>query len=181
LQDANATMAETRLAVVSFDFSGSIFPGYTSGMYPAAPEHTARARDSVDRAISPRPFQCNLPGLILSRLETWLHCFLTTAYAFFAVMGVSQVIRFGALIACTYAAPFEERNSKPKSFLKEIRNSTWVIGNEIWNTTQGRQYANKLWYKGKDRVGDAVGHYVSYSTLTYPMVCIGGQLLTDSI
>lgn len=68
------------------------------------------------------------------------------------------------LAALVAAAPLEDRAKKPKSFLKELGNSTWVIGNEIWNVTQNRQYANRLWYKGKDRVGDAVGHYVSYST-----------------
>ena len=68
------------------------------------------------------------------------------------------------LAALAAAAPVEERAKKPKSFLKDLGNSTWVIGNEIWNATQNRQYANKLWYNGKDRVGNAVGHYVSYST-----------------
>jgi rhamnogalacturonan endolyase len=70
-----------------------------------------------------------------------------------------QILGFAAVVA---AAP--SANSKqPKSFLKELGNSTWVLGNEIWNVTQNRQYADQLWYKGKDRVGDAVGHYVSYN------------------
>lgn len=78
--------------------------------------------------------------------------------------------RFTTFAACaalaTLAAgvPLEERAKKPKSFLKELGNSTWVLGNDIWNVTQNRQYANQLWYKGADRVGKAVGHYVSYST-----------------
>lgn len=72
-------------------------------------------------------------------------------------MGVVQFVCFAALVA---ASPLEKR---PKSFLKEVGNSTWVLGNELWNVTQNRQYANQLWYKGKDRVGNAVGHYVSYS------------------
>jgi rhamnogalacturonan endolyase len=75
-----------------------------------------------------------------------------------------SALKFLGLAALAAAAPVEERAKKPKSFLKEIGNSTWVIGNEIWNVTQNRQYANTLWYKGKDRVGKAVGHYVSYST-----------------
>lgn len=53
--------------------------------------------------------------------------------------------------------------TKPQSFLTQVDNSTWILGNGIWNVTQHRQYANKLNYKGKDRVGNAVGHYVSYS------------------
>ena len=75
-------------------------------------------------------------------------------------MGVFKFLGLAALVA---AAPLEQRAKQPKSFLKELGNSTWVIGNGIWNVTQNRQYANQLWYKGKDRVGDAVGHYVSYS------------------
>ena len=74
-----------------------------------------------------------------------------------------SALKFLGLAALAAAAPVEERAKKPKSFLKELGNSTWIIGNEIWNVTQNRQYADKLWYKGKDRVGDAVGHYVSYS------------------
>lgn len=37
------------------------------------------------------------------------------------------------------------------------------MGNDVWNMTQGRQYGVKLYYKDHDCVGDAVGHYVSYS------------------
>ncbi|KAK8024028.1 hypothetical protein PG993_012094 [Apiospora rasikravindrae] len=48
-------------------------------------------------------------------------------------------------------------------FFQELGNNTWVIGNEIWNMTQGRQYGVKLYYKDHDCVGDAVGHYVSYN------------------
>ncbi|KAH7091595.1 rhamnogalacturonate lyase-like protein [Paraphoma chrysanthemicola] len=76
---------------------------------------------------------------------------------------LSNICSFGGLVALVAAVPLEERAKKPKSFLKEVGNSTWVLGNEIWNVTQNRQYANQLWYKGKDRVGNAVGHYVSYN------------------
>lgn len=57
--------------------------------------------------------------------------------------------------------------SKPASgpFLTQVDNTTWVLGNEIWNVTQEQTYGVKLMYKGKDCVGDAVGHYVSYSML----------------
>jgi rhamnogalacturonan endolyase len=48
-------------------------------------------------------------------------------------------------------------------FLTAVDNQTWIIGNEIWNMTQGHQYGVKLYYKDHDCVGDAVGHYVSYS------------------
>ncbi|KAK6856949.1 hypothetical protein PG995_007136 [Apiospora arundinis] len=48
-------------------------------------------------------------------------------------------------------------------FLQELGNETWVIGNEIWNMTQGRQYGVQLFYRDHNCVGDAVGHYVSYN------------------
>jgi hypothetical protein len=79
-----------------------------------------------------------------------------------------SAIKFLGLAALALAAPLEERAKKPKSFLKELGNSTWVLGNDIWNVTQNRQYANKLMYKGADRVKNAVGHYVSYSAFMIP-------------
>ena len=78
-------------------------------------------------------------------------------------MGGLKLLGLAALASSTFAAPLEERAKQPKSFFKEVGNSTWIIGNDVWNVTQNLQYANKLWYKGKDRVGQAVGHYVSYS------------------
>ncbi|PSN72622.1 rhamnogalacturonate lyase-like protein [Corynespora cassiicola Philippines] len=78
-------------------------------------------------------------------------------------MGVLKCLSLATVFGLTLAAPVEERAAKPKSFLNELGNSTWVIGNDVWNVTQGRQYATKLMYKGKDRVGQAVGHYVSYN------------------
>jgi hypothetical protein len=54
-----------------------------------------------------------------------------------------------------------------KSFFKQLDTRTWVFGNELWNVTQGPQYAKKLYFQGKDLVGDAWGHYVSYSTYLY--------------
>jgi rhamnogalacturonan endolyase len=78
-----------------------------------------------------------------------------------------SALKFLGLAALVAATPLEERAKKPKSFLKDLGNSTWVLGNDIWNVTQHRQYANKLMYKGADRVKNAVGHYVSYSTSCY--------------
>ena|SRR5690242_583407 len=78
-------------------------------------------------------------------------------------MGGFKLLSLAALAGSSFAAPLEERAKQPKSFFNEVGNSTWVIGNDVWNVTQNIQYANKLWYKGKDRVGQAVGHYVSYS------------------
>ena len=78
-------------------------------------------------------------------------------------MGGFKLLSLAALASSTLGAPLEERAKQPKSFFKDIGNSTWVIGNDVWNVTQNLQYAKKLWYKGKDRVGQAAGHYVSYS------------------
>lgn len=78
-------------------------------------------------------------------------------------MGGFKLLGLAALAGSSLAAPLQERAEQPKSFFQEVGDSTWVIGNDVWNVTQNLQYANKLWYKGKDRVGNAVGHYVSYS------------------
>lgn len=78
-----------------------------------------------------------------------MRCWISSLVAFVASWGVLNAS----------GAEFPDR----KSFLKEIDASTWVIGNDLWNVTQGRQYAKKLYYQGKDLVGDAWGHYVSYS------------------
>ncbi|KAH8896552.1 polysaccharide lyase family 4 protein [Thozetella sp. PMI_491] len=48
-------------------------------------------------------------------------------------------------------------------FLQQVDNETWILGNDLWNMTQQRTYGVKLMYKGRDCVGEAVGHYVSYN------------------
>ena len=48
-------------------------------------------------------------------------------------------------------------------FLTAVDNQTWIIGNDVWNMTQGPIYGVELFYKERDCVGGAVGHYVSYS------------------
>ncbi|CAJ2503892.1 Uu.00g112860.m01.CDS01 [Anthostomella pinea] len=63
-------------------------------------------------------------------------------------------------IACVRLAPSPAAIGP---FLTQINNETWIIGNEIWNVTQGRQYGVKLLYNDRDCVGQAVGHYVSYN------------------
>lgn len=52
-------------------------------------------------------------------------------------------------------------------FLQELDGS-WVIGNDLWNITQGAVYGKPLYYKDKDVIGEAVGHYVGYSTIRTP-------------
>lgn len=48
-------------------------------------------------------------------------------------------------------------------FLHKLNDTAHVIGNDLWNVTIGQQYGVKLYYKNQDLVGDAWGHYVSYS------------------
>lgn len=54
----------------------------------------------------------------------------------------------------SYGEPFLIRGNK----------ETYVIGNDLWNVTVGPTFATKLLYKGVNLVGNASGHYVSYST-----------------
>lgn len=49
-------------------------------------------------------------------------------------------------------------------FFMAVNDTEHIIGNDIWNITIGYTYGTKLYYKNHDCVGNAVGHYVSYST-----------------
>ncbi|KAJ8109735.1 hypothetical protein OPT61_g7240 [Boeremia exigua] len=44
-------------------------------------------------------------------------------------------------------------------FLQQVSSTQWIIGNDIWNLTQGATYATNLQYQGLDAVGTAKGHY----------------------
>lgn len=79
-----------------------------------------------------------------------------------------SVLNASVLLASvlTRAHPVVERAAGP--FLSQVDNETWVIGNELWNLTQQRTYGVKLFYNERDLVGDAAGHYVSYSNYTDP-------------
>ncbi|KAF2754441.1 putative rhamnogalacturonase [Pseudovirgaria hyperparasitica] len=60
-------------------------------------------------------------------------------------------------------------------FLQILNATHSVIGNDHWNVTQGFAYATKLYHKNQDLVGNAVGHYVSYSlspTSNHPVIDI---------
>lgn len=52
---------------------------------------------------------------------------------------------------------------KKGPFLQILNETHSIIGNDLWNITQGPTFATKLFYKDHDCIGDAVGHYVSYS------------------
>ncbi|KAK3941932.1 polysaccharide lyase [Diplogelasinospora grovesii] len=67
-----------------------------------------------------------------------------------------------ATVGVTDAVPTQQ-SAAAGPFLKTVDSQTWVIGNEIWNMTQGSIYGVKLYYKERDCVGRAVGHYVSYN------------------
>ncbi|KZV60869.1 polysaccharide lyase family 4 protein [Peniophora sp. CONT] len=47
-------------------------------------------------------------------------------------------------------------------FLQTL-NGSWIIGNDLWNVTQGTVYGKPAYFNGKDIVGEAVGHYVGYN------------------
>jgi len=49
-------------------------------------------------------------------------------------------------------------------FLQQVSSSEWIIGNDVWNLTQGATYATKLLYQGSDIVGQARGHYAGVGT-----------------
>jgi rhamnogalacturonan endolyase len=56
-------------------------------------------------------------------------------------------------------------------FLEDNGDGTWIIGNDVWNVTQEKIYGSKLYYKDQELVGEATGHYVSYSKpSTLPLV-----------
>lgn len=47
-------------------------------------------------------------------------------------------------------------------FLTQVDTQTWVFGNDLWNVTEGKNYATKLFSSilpGHDLVGGASGHY----------------------
>ncbi|KAJ0162431.1 Rhamnogalacturonate lyase [Colletotrichum tanaceti] len=68
------------------------------------------------------------------------------------------VAALGGLVSNALAAP-----TQAEPFLTQIDTQTWIIGNDVWNMTQGPKYGVKLNYKNRDLVGNAVGHYVSYN------------------
>lgn len=58
--------------------------------------------------------------------------------------------------------------AKTAPFLKEINSTHWVIGNDLWNVTQGPIYATNLQYQGSDAVRTAAGHYAGYGERKKP-------------
>lgn len=60
--------------------------------------------------------------------------------------------------------------AKQHGFLQTNGDGTWIIGNDIWNMTQDSIYGSKLYYKGEELVGEATGHYFSYSKRSYSFI-----------
>ncbi|KAF7558261.1 hypothetical protein G7Z17_g40 [Cylindrodendrum hubeiense] len=75
---------------------------------------------------------------------------------------IASLISIAALLLSTTSA-LVTQSLPTEPFLSQVDDQTWIIGNELWNLTQGIQYGVKLFYKNHDCVGDAVGHYVSYN------------------
>lgn len=62
-------------------------------------------------------------------------------------------------------------------FFTRINSKTWVFGNELWNVTQKGNNAKPLYYKNKELVGKAVGHYYSSSTSLHFKLYLSTSLL----
>lgn len=77
------------------------------------------------------------------------------------------------LALCAVAALAVNADQGP--FLNQVGNSTWVFGNDLWNVTQGPVYATKVYYRGLELVGTAVGHYMGYGKLG--LVCRKGVMM----
>lgn len=45
-------------------------------------------------------------------------------------------------------------------FLEQVDALTWVFGNDLFNVTQSESFATKVYYRGKELVGTAKGHYI---------------------
>lgn len=115
---------------------------------------TSRPRDCDSRSPTSTPSSSTL--LALAALRRYKRCQralrdVVTAHS--TSMAVKPVA-FGLLFSrlCAAAGPFFQ-----------TLNGSWVIGNDLWNITQGRVYGKPAYYKGRDIIGEAVGHYVGYS------------------
>ncbi|KAF5020290.1 hypothetical protein F66182_7666 [Fusarium sp. NRRL 66182] len=72
-------------------------------------------------------------------------------------------MRFLSLSLLSLLSPAVRASRGP--FLQETGDGSWVMGNDLWNVTQGSVYAKNLYWKGvpgADLVGSASGHYLGY-------------------
>ncbi|KAF1851256.1 polysaccharide lyase family 4 protein [Cucurbitaria berberidis CBS 394.84] len=68
-------------------------------------------------------------------------------------------MRSSLLVGCFAAAKLSFAKGP---FLQQTGSTQWVIGNDLWNVTQGSVYATNLQYQGSDAVKNASGHYAGY-------------------
>jgi rhamnogalacturonan endolyase len=68
-----------------------------------------------------------------------------------------------ATLTCILSLSVIHLSSATTPFFITLSDTEHVIGNDLWNITIGRTYGTKLFYKNKDIVGNAAGHYLSYS------------------
>jgi rhamnogalacturonan endolyase len=73
--------------------------------------------------------------------------------AFFRVLSLAFLVALLGLVQAKRNPPF----------LRKESDLSYVIGNDLWSLTVGPIFGKKLLYKGVDLVGNASGHYVSYS------------------
>ncbi|KAK0102170.1 hypothetical protein ONS95_001033 [Cadophora gregata] len=65
-------------------------------------------------------------------------------------------------ISAVFATPAAASDTVKPFLIPRTSTTGWVIGNGLWNITIGDVYGRKLYYRGHDLVGDAVGHYSGY-------------------
>lgn len=67
------------------------------------------------------------------------------------------------LIGALSIGQFVSTTTAFSPFFQQVSDAQWVIGNDVWNITISSTYGKKLFYKDKDLIGNAVGHYASTS------------------
>jgi rhamnogalacturonan endolyase len=71
-----------------------------------------------------------------------------------------------SLFVGTLVLPALGQSSQSQSVFLISNNdaNSYTIGNDVWNVTINKWgFGKQLFYKGQDLVGNASGHYVSYS------------------
>ena len=71
------------------------------------------------------------------------------------------------LLSAASAAPAIASEPIKPFLLPRTSTTGWVIGNGLWNITIGDVYGKRLFYGGRDLIGDAVGHYSGYGVTPF--------------
>ncbi|KFX98823.1 hypothetical protein O988_04190 [Pseudogymnoascus sp. VKM F-3808] len=64
-------------------------------------------------------------------------------------------------------------------FFTKVDSETWIFGNELWNVTQKGKNAKPLYYKKKELVGNAQGHYYSSSNTTSDFTISSASVVSE--